>query len=181
MPAQQIDPADDPRNERPEPSVTGFLGSLAPDPNIELDREAILAAEDRPMERHAVPEWGGHVFVVTISGYERDQFDRYMARHVDEKTDQIVGCNWRSALLARCLSNSRGELLFSEEDIEALGRKSGAVLDRLFAVARRLNRMDQQDIDEIKKKSAAARPGSSQPDSAGTSEGGGPPASASGS
>jgi len=171
MTAEQINPADDPRKQQAEPE------QREEDYGPELDAEAILAADDRPMERVAV--WGGHVYVRTISGFERDQFDRYMARHVDPQSNEIVGCNWRAALLARCLCNSAGDLLFSENDIEKLGQKSGAELDKLFSVARRLNRMDQRDIEEIKKKCAVGPSGSSQPGFAETSEDGGTPTSVS--
>lgn len=173
MPAEQINPADDPRKQQAEPE------QREEDYGPELDAETILGVDDRPMEKVAVPEWGGHVYVMSISGFDRDQFDRYMARHVDPESQEIVGCNWRAALLARCLCNSQEQLLFSEQQIEQLGNKSGAVLDRLFTVARRLNRMDQRDIDEIKKKFAGGPPGSSQPDSAGTSEAGDTPKSVS--
>ena len=176
MPAQQINPADDPRKAQAEQAGPE---QEEEDYGLELSGEAILAADDRPMVRVAVRSWGGHVFVRTISGYERDQFELYMARHVDPESNELVGCNWRAGLLARCLSDSKGELLFSEDDIEALGRKSGAELDTLFAVARRLNRLKQKDVDEIKKAFGAAPRGCSPRDSAASSEAGATPTSAS--
>lgn len=172
MTAEQINPADDDRPKQAEPGQEEDFGP-------ELDAETILAAKDRPMTRVAVPDWGGHVWIKTMGGLDRDQYDIYLSERVNPKTEKIEGCNWRANLLARCLCNSQGELLFTEEQIEALGEKSGKVLDEIFAIARQYNPVTKRDIDEIKKASAAARRGVSQPASAETSEDGGTPTSAS--
>lgn len=179
MPATQIDPADDPRKAQAEQAGPEQTEEALQEYGPELSAEAILAADDCPMERVYAPKWGGHVWIITMDGRARDEHDRYMSAHIDPKTDEFVDCDWRASILARCLANSKGELLFTEKQIVALGKKSGDTLDRLWIVARRLNRMDEKDIEEIKKASAAAPYGSSQPGSAETSEDGGHPANAS--
>ncbi len=59
--------------------------------------------------------------------------------------------NFRAALLVRCLCDEQGNRLFTEADTEALGAKSGAVLDRLFDVAFKANALGQYGIDAAKK------------------------------
>ncbi len=40
-----------------------------------LTKEAILAADDLPRETVLMPEWGGDVYVRTMSGTDRDAFE----------------------------------------------------------------------------------------------------------
>jgi len=167
MPAEQIPPPEDPRKDLP-PEACG------PD----LDREAILSADDRPVQAVHVPEWGGVVHVRTISGYDRDQFELHLLRHRDQESGELRDCTIRAALVAMCCCDSEGELLFEPGDVDKLGRKSAAALDRVYTVARRLNAFDQQDIDELKKASGAGPRASSPSGSAGTSEDGAAPTSA---
>lgn len=175
MTAEQIEPADDPRKPGPEQEEAFQEEEYGP----ELDGAAILAADDRPMEKVYVPKWGGHVFVDTMTGRELDEYEVYLRDHIDVKTEEFVDCDWRSNFLARCLCNKDGWRLFTEKQIVALGQKSADTLDYLWDIAQRLNKRTQKDIDDLKKAYAAAQRGSSQPDSAGTSEAGGHPASAS--
>ena len=52
-----------------------------------LSKDAILAADDLPRETVHVPEWGGDVYVRTMSGTDRDAFEtsliarRFFAEH----------------------------------------------------------------------------------------------------
>ena len=41
-----------------------------------LDKNTILNADDLPREKVTIPQWGGDVFVRTLSGSERDQFEQ---------------------------------------------------------------------------------------------------------
>jgi len=59
-------------------------------------------------------------------------------------------------LLALTVCDEKGVLLFSTEDIEALGEKNAATLDKLFEVAQRLAGLRAQDVEEKIKNSAAA-------------------------
>ena len=40
-----------------------------------LSKDQILAADDRKREQVDVPEWGGHVFIGTMSSRRRDRFE----------------------------------------------------------------------------------------------------------
>lgn len=111
-----------------------------------LTREQILAAVDQKIEAVDVPEWNGTVYVRNLTGKARDKFDATRYK-LHGKQVEIIHDNTRAALLAASICDKAGKLLFTEADIEALGEKNGAVLDRLFDVAQRLSGMRKEDID----------------------------------
>jgi len=110
---------------------------------MNLTRDQILAASDRPIEAVDVPEWGGTVHVKTMSGSQRDRFE---AEFTKDRGKDI-----RARLAAYALCDEAGNGLFSEADIKALGEKSTAALQRVFDVALRLNAVSTADIDELAK------------------------------
>lgn len=100
-----------------------------------LSKSNILAVDDLKQEDVPVPEWGGTVRLRTLTGTERDAFGQALMG-TDGKADMT---NYRARLLASCMVAEDGSALFSSAEVGALGAKSGAVLDRLFRVADRLN------------------------------------------
>lgn len=112
-----------------------------------LTGEGILAADDHRLERVDVPEWGGHVYIRTMGGDERDLFEQSF---LDErgKRKRVVA-NIRAGLLARTLCDQAGARLFNDKQVAQLGRKNGVVLERLFLVAQRVNGLSDEDIEEI--------------------------------
>ena len=110
-----------------------------------LTRDQILNASDIKTEVVSVPEWGGDVYVCMMTGYARDVFESQM---LDKKTGKK---NMRAKLAAATVQDEDGNLLFSEKDIELLGKKSGAALERIFDVALRINRIGPSDVDELAK------------------------------
>lgn len=114
-----------------------------------LTREAILAADDLPRELVQVPEWGGEVFVRTITGAERDRFEAALLGNSKSKNPQDRIRNVRARLAVLCCCDDAGQRLFRDEDAEALGAKSAAALDRVFAVGSRLNRLSKRDEEQL--------------------------------
>jgi hypothetical protein len=110
-----------------------------------LTRDQVFGAEDIKTEVVDVPEWGGSVIVGTMTGYARDIFESQM---LDKKNGNK---NMRAKLAAATVQDEEGNLLFSEKDIEALGKKSGAALERIFDAALRINRIGPNDVDELAK------------------------------
>lgn len=108
-----------------------------------LNREAILSANDSKMETIPVPEWGGEVFIKTISAGERDRWELAVQ---GKKIEDI-----RSSLLVQCVCDDNGGLLFSPSDIGELSRKASAPIQRLFNAAVKLNRVSGEDIEELEK------------------------------
>jgi hypothetical protein len=129
-----------------------------------LTKEEILAAPDVVTERVSVPQWGGDVYIRSMSADERDAFEAltYETRGKDVKAN-LRGI--RARLLAFCLADAEGTRLFDEADILALGKKNAAAVDKLWSVARRLNAMDQRDVEELAGNSEPGRSGATPSDS----------------
>jgi hypothetical protein len=117
-----------------------------------LKREDILSCVDIATELVSVPEWGGDVMVKAMNGTERDAFEASMVE-VRGKQQIMKMDNIRAKLVAKTVVDENGELVFSVGDIEALGRKSSAALDRVFAVSQRLSKLTQADVDDLVKNS----------------------------
>jgi hypothetical protein len=112
-----------------------------------LSKSAILAANDKKMVDHEVPEWGGTVKLRVMTGTERDRFESEFVG--GNKNVEMV----RAKLVAKCLCDEDGDRLFTEQEIPELGEKSAAVLDRLFSECMRLNRFTKNDVDDLAKNS----------------------------
>jgi hypothetical protein len=112
-----------------------------------LTRDSILTADDLKRELVKVPEWGGDIYIRTMTGSERDVHDVLI--HKRKAADILTAV--RATTIAFTACDEAGNLLFTPEDIPALMAKSGAALDRLWDVARRLNKVTEADIEEMKK------------------------------
>lgn len=119
-----------------------------------LDREAILAADDLKIESVDVPEWGGRVFVRTMTGHDRDEFDAECAK-LRETDDHLK--DFSARLVARCACDEKGARLFTVADVKALTGKSGLALDRVFETANDLNRITGDAVDDLVGNSESAR------------------------
>ena len=112
-----------------------------------LSREQILAVMDLKIEAVHVPEWDGTVYVRNMTSKQRDAFERSRFKMVGDKVEMISE-NTRASLLAASLCDEQGNPLFSMQDVEALGNKNGAVMDRLFDVAQRLSGLRTQEVED---------------------------------
>ena len=113
-----------------------------------LNKAAILAAGDFKLDKVNVPEWGGDVFIKTITGLDRDRFE-------DGYSEQKMK-NFRSRFLVLTLCDEKGERLFTDAEVEELGKKSSLVINRLFEKAWSLNAFTNEAIDELGKDSTVA-------------------------
>ncbi|WP_447979086.1 hypothetical protein [Candidatus Nitrospira bockiana] len=134
-----------------------------------LSRESIFKSDDMVIERVEVPEWGGAVYVRSVSAKGRDAWEGSRYRLQGDKVVPVYE-NTRAKLLVMCVCDEQGKLLFTEADVERLGQKNGAVLDRLFDVAMRLSGMRDKAVEQAAKNSAAVQTdgsSSSSPDTSG--------------
>lgn len=106
-------------------------------------KETILAADDLPGEKVEVAEWGISVTLRTLTAAERDKFE-------DACTTNKAN-NIRARLVSLCMVDDAGARIFSDNEVSQLGGKSGLVLDRLFAIASRLNGFSAADAVELEK------------------------------
>ena len=86
----------------------------------DLTRDAILGADDLPRREVEVPEWGGRLWVRTMTGLERDRYEAGLVVEPGTKrADRLA--NLRARLVALTAVDAAGERLFAETDVEALG------------------------------------------------------------
>ena len=113
-----------------------------------LTRDQILAADDMPTREVAVPEWGGTVRVRTMSARDRDALElaALQAREDNTSVDNI-----RARFAAACIIDDKGGQLFGLGDIEALGNKSAAALNRVYEAIAELNLIRPDDIEDAAK------------------------------
>lgn len=115
-----------------------------------LTREQILAA---PVELERAPvtikEWGGGPYYVReLTGFERDEWEAaIMADRVRARAITVV----------RTLVNEAGERVFTDADVDPLRAKSGRLIARLSEKARKLNRLGDEDVEEVRGNSGPDR------------------------
>jgi len=123
-------------------------------PNDKLAAE-ILGKDDCPRKAVQVPEWGLTLWIRTLGSDERDAFEVSKLRK--DKDGEVNLDNFRACLVALCAVDEQGQQIFQEDQAAALGKKSPVALDRLFQVAKKLNRvfLSPAETEELEKNSAA--------------------------
>lgn len=119
-----------------------------------LTKEQIFQADDLKSELVKTPEWGGEVYVRSLTGTDRDAFEQSL---LDLDTKEVNLVNARSKLCALTIVDEKGKRLFSEADVVKLGKKNGIVLGRIYEVAERLSGLGKSDIKELVKNSKTAQ------------------------
>ena len=85
-----------------------------------LSKNQIISAIDDRYEDVEVPEWGGTVRVKAMSGVEKDAFEASVTtiRRNGNKVEQRPNLeNVRAKLLAHCIVDESGALIFDDDDI----------------------------------------------------------------
>ena len=109
--------------------------------NSELTLDAILRADDLPVKKVDVPEWGGYVYIRSFTAGQRGKWE------AEVSGDKLTAIREKFVVMVTC--DKDGNLLFTDEHIAALGEKSGAALDRILAVGLELNRVTEDDVKEL--------------------------------
>jgi len=125
-----------------------------------LSREEILNAKDMRFEEVHTPEWGEGVGVRVhvLSGVERDAWEERIVRDRQKNSTGYL-INIRARLTVMTVRDESGKPLFTDADIELLGKKSAAALDRVFSAAMRINRLSPDEIKELEGNSEPAPSG----------------------
>jgi len=107
-----------------------------------LSAAQILAANDIKTRSVEVPEWGGTVYVRTITGVERDRFEEMLNKGREQ---------FRVKFVVTACCDEAGKPLFTADQVAALGEKSGVALNRVFDAAWEVNYFSQEKVDELGK------------------------------
>jgi hypothetical protein len=114
-----------------------------------LTREKILNFSDIKTTVVSVPEWGGDVMVRGMTGFQRDQYEGALYNDGNRNFSNV-----RAKLVALSIVDPETKApMFTAGDIEVLGNKSAAALDRVFSVAQKLSGLTRDDVDDLSKNS----------------------------
>ena len=114
-----------------------------------LTIEQILKAPDAEVVAVECPEWGGTVYVRTISADQRDAWEISCG---DENDKPKAGA--RASLVGLAMCDKEGRFLQpTEAEVKALGAKASGPMDRLFETILRINRMRKRDVEQMEKNS----------------------------
>lgn len=124
----------------------------------------ILGASDLEYQVVPVPEWGGEVLIRSGTGTERDAFETSLVL-VKGKTRTMTSDNIRAKLCQKAMINPADPALmapqFTDDQVDALGRKSAAALSRVYNAAAVLWGLSESDVEDLAKNSGAADSGDS--------------------
>jgi hypothetical protein len=107
-------------------------------------RDRIIAANDTAKEIVDIPEWGVKVEVRSMSGAAR----AVLVQDAANNDGKLNFTRMLPEILIGCMFDPEtGERIFDGEDTELLMDKSGAVLDKIIAVAMRLSGFNEGAVD----------------------------------
>ena len=114
-------------------------------------RDLILGQNDLPTEAITIPEWKDNegkpitLTIRTLTATEKETLERSLQDFVkagDRKT------NIRAKIAVLCVVDDQGNPVFSDKDIEVLGKKSAHALTRIFDVVIKINKNVIEDIEK---------------------------------
>ncbi len=114
---------------------------------MSLTKEAILTADDLPREKVHVEQWGGDVFVRSLTAQEATEFGLAMTSEGKDNS------NCQAELAVKVIVNEEGVRLFNDGDAIALGKKSRIPVNTVFEIAQRLSGLDPEAAEELEKNS----------------------------
>jgi len=125
-----------------------------------LGKTDIFAAQDIKRESFPVPEWGGDIELIQLSGSARARimltYQEFKDRGAIEQTNAM-----QDAMLIACIADDTGAPIFATEDLPELHEKNGVVLERIVKAAMVLNGMSAAEEDAEKKGSETVPSGAS--------------------
>lgn len=120
-----------------------------------LTRDGILNKEDRTYETLYIPEWQDDVCLQSLSGEEREKWQKGNMDWTDPQKPKLVSTDFEIRLVVLAIvDGDTKERLFNDADIPFLRKKNGAAINRCFAVAQRLSGIGQKEVDDLTKNSS---------------------------
>ena len=116
-----------------------------------ISRADILAAIDRTIEPFEVAEWGGSIFLRSLTVGERFSFLDLIRRNDWGDSAKADLASMQAHLIALCVCDAGGVALFTLEDVQALKNKDCLVIDRVFSRAQIVAGLVVADPETTKK------------------------------
>ena len=111
-------------------------------------RDDILQIDDLPIEPVEVPEWGMTLYVRSMNGSERDQYEVELMDTKDLPLKEKLK-NMRAKLVVLTTVDENGQRVFNDDDVVAVGKKSAKALNRLVDVSQKLNAITDAEVADI--------------------------------
>lgn len=137
---------------------------------VVLNREQLLKKEKLEIVEVDLGK-GDVVFVRQMTGRERDNFEQSMLRKVKKPGSNVVEYepsikDFRAKLAVNTLCDEEGECLMKPEDYDLLSRNMSAFrLEKIINIAQKLNKISEEDKEEMVKNSEDGQAVSSSSDS----------------
>jgi len=111
-----------------------------------LTRDAIKSVVDREPTSVNVPEWGGEVLVLPMSGTQRGRMEAKFGVG-NPKPDDLR--TLKADVIINSAVDEEGNLLFKPADRDWLLSKSATALDRVFTVIMKSSGMTERDVEDL--------------------------------
>jgi hypothetical protein len=136
-----------------------------------LTREALLQKDELKIEKVELTR--GYVYVREMTGKEKDIWEQSLMKqkpsgNKNKMVEYEVSLeDFRAKLAIVTVCDEKGNMLFKPQDVKLLNESmSASNLDKIATAAQKLNRITEQDKEEILKNSEADQEDSSSSDSA---------------
>lgn len=99
-----------------------------------------------------VESWGGEVMIRELTGTDRDKYEAGIFGNTIPKKGQAKELNLQNArakLVALCLIDENGQLLYKENEVYLLGRLNAVGLDFVYDECRKLSGITDEDDKEL--------------------------------
>lgn len=113
-----------------------------------LNKQTILSMNKPRMRLVNVPQWGGDVYLRSMTGEQRDRFEEASR---GGKVSEI-----KLTILAYSLCDEHGNRLFADAELDLLNQLDGGTLAELAVQAGELNYVTEKDIEVMQKHSEPA-------------------------
>lgn len=110
----------------------------------------ILDADDIRSEYVEVPEWGGTVKVVGLTGEQRNKVGALMRVEAKKTSEDDALAFFQMRIVAAAMVDEDGKRLFSQNDVVKLAKKSAGAIQRVYEVAAKLAGIGDDALEEAK-------------------------------
>ncbi|MFP4019437.1 MAG: hypothetical protein ACLFT4_03220 [Bacteroidales bacterium] len=134
-----------------------------------LDKKALLQRDNLTIEKVEFED-GNHVFVRQMTGRERDKWEQSLMREVKRPNGQIDYerslDDFRAKLAVCTVCDEKGKLLLNFNDYNKLSENMSAFkLEKIVNVAQKLNKISEEDRENLSKSSEETQADNSTSDS----------------
>ncbi len=116
-----------------------------------LSFDEIIDADDIQTEYVDVPEWGGRVKVISLTGEERGKVFAAIRAHGKQIKDEDEAQSiFYARVIAASLVDENGNRIAGQSKAMALTKKNAAALNRVYRVCARISGIGQEEEDQAK-------------------------------